>query len=363
LVLGGVHAAVDLACAFVLFRDLDAPGAEPIVVATWIVVYDSLAFAAQLPLALLGDRLAAYRAMSLAGVAIVLAALWIGPTAPRGAAATAGVGNSLFHVGAGAHVLRASGPRAAEVGFFVGPGALGLSLGILLGHGTAPCRAPLAAALLGAILGVAWAVRPAGSSETDRAGPRSGIPATAAWIGVGLLLLTVALRSGIGDNLAAPWRARSATITAALAIAATVGKIAGGAVADRLGWVRTGGSALALAAPLVALGPQHPFAAFVGMLLLQSTTPLTVKAIHAVIPSRPGVAFGAPSAALLLGSLPGLLGAWLHPVRPALLGATLLSAVAVVAGLFTARRRSDIIQPTLQAEHPERVSSPRGERW
>jgi hypothetical protein len=99
------------------------------------------------------------------------------------------------------------------------------------------------------------------------------------------------------------------------------------------------------------------------MLLLQSTTPLTVKAIHAVIPSRPGVAFGAPSAALLLGSLPGLLGAWLHPVRPALLGATLLSAVAVVAGLFTARRRSDIIQPTLQAEHPERVSSPRGERW
>jgi hypothetical protein len=41
--LGGAHAAVDLACAFVLFRDLNAPGAAPATVAAWIVAYNALA--------------------------------------------------------------------------------------------------------------------------------------------------------------------------------------------------------------------------------------------------------------------------------------------------------------------------------
>jgi cation transport ATPase len=71
----------------------------------------------------------------------------------------------------------------------------------------------------------------------------------------------------------------------------------------------------------------------VGMLLLQVTTPLTLKALHRLLPERPGLAFGIPSTALLLGAAPGLADVWVLPMWPALLAATLLSAVVVVAGL------------------------------
>jgi hypothetical protein len=332
--LGGVHAAVDLACGFVLFRDLDALGAAPATVAAWIVAYNALAFAAQVPLGLAADRLRAYRAMSLAGVATVLAALWLGPMAPRAAAALAGLGNSLFHVGAGAHVLRRSGTRATEIGLFVGPGAIGLSLGLSLGHGALPCRTAVSAALLAAGLAVARVF--AGSAAEGSAPSRrcGHVPGRAAWLCVTLLLVAVSLRSTVGDNVAAAWRTQSVFVSVALAAAATVGKLLGGAVADRVGWVRAGGSALALAAPLLALAPRHAVAALAGTLLLQSTTPLTVKAVHTVMPERAGLAFGMASAALLLGSVPGLLGAGIHPLWPALVAATLLAAGAVVGGLL-----------------------------
>jgi hypothetical protein len=69
------------------------------------------------------------------------------------------------------------------------------------------------------------------------------------------------------------------------------------------------------------------------MLLLQTTMPLTLKAVHRVLPDRPGLAFGMASAALVVGAGPGLLSAWPLADGPLLLGAVWLSAAALVAGL------------------------------
>jgi MFS transporter, FSR family, fosmidomycin resistance protein len=333
LLLGVVHGLVDLACAFVLFRDLGAHDVTPAAAAAWIVAYDTLAFAAQAPLGLLADRLSAYRALSLVGIAVVAAALGVGPLMPRTAAAAAGVGNALFHVGAGGHVLRACGSGARDIGLFVAPGAIGLCLGILWGHGEAAYRLPLAAALVLVFAAVAWLVPRSGARGVTRPHEERPTRAAAAWLCFSLLLLTVTLRSAIGDNVVSGWRARSAAVVIALAIAAAVGKMLGGVLADELGWVRVAGVSLMLATPFVALGRLAPAAAVVGVLLLQATTPLTLKALQRFLPERPGLAFGIPSAALLLGAAPGLVDVWVFPAWPALLAATLLSAVAVIAGL------------------------------
>jgi MFS transporter, FSR family, fosmidomycin resistance protein len=333
LALGVIHALVDLACAFVLFRDLDAYGAAPDVVAAWIVVYDTLAFAAQVPLGLLADRLSAYRALTFVGIAVVGAALGVGPLMPGTAAVIAGVGNALFHVGAGAYVLRACGSGARAIGLFVGPGAIGLCLGILWGRGEAAYRLPIAVALVLGFAAATWAMSRGGAREANHPDENHPTLAAPAWLCFSLLLLTVTLRSAIGDNVVSGWRARSVAVVIALAIAAAAGKMLGGVLADKLGWVRVAGVSLLLAAPFVAIGRLAPAAAVVGMLLLQVTTPLTLKALHRLLPERPGLAFGIPSAALLLGAAPGLADVWVLPVWSALLAATLLSAVVVVAGL------------------------------
>jgi hypothetical protein len=46
-------------------------------------------------------------------------------------AAALGLANCFFHVSAGAETLNASGGRAAPLGVFVAPGAIGLALGTL----------------------------------------------------------------------------------------------------------------------------------------------------------------------------------------------------------------------------------------
>ncbi len=335
LVLGGVHALVDAASVFILFRDLPASGAAPLVVSAWIVAYDVIGFAAQAPLGLLADRRHAYRRLALTGLGLVAAALLGGPFLPRAAAALAGLGNALFHTGAGALVLRGSGERAREAGLFVGPGALGLLAGILLGRSTLACRPFLALLLLAATAATVLLTKPRLHPAPTILRP---LPLTrAAIVGLVLLLCTVTLRSVIGDTLAATWRAESIALTVALAVAACTGKMLGGALADRCGWSHTALVALAAASLLALRGFAAPAAAVATMLLLQTTMPLTLKAVHLALPDRPGLAFGLPSLVLLLGAMPGLLGAWPLASWPALTAGTALSAGAVFLGLRALR--------------------------
>jgi MFS transporter, FSR family, fosmidomycin resistance protein len=332
LVLGIVHAVVDCACAFVLFRDVSTPERSLVAVIAWIVSYDALAFLLQAPIGLLADRLRADRELGLVGLALVLVALATGPFVPGGGALVAALGNALYHVGAGASVLRTSGVRAAEIGLFVGPGATGLVLGIVLGRGDAPARVAIGLALL---VGAYAAMRSVAAVERNKPGGASPsrIQAGAILLGCALLLLTVATRSIVGDTVTSIWRGQPAAILLALALASSAGKMLGGLVGDRIGWRRSAGVSLALAGPLLALGLSDRHAAAAGLLLLQATTPLTLKAFHRVIPDRPGFAFGLPSAVLVLGAAPGIFSLWILRAGPLVLAAAWLSAAAVVAGL------------------------------
>jgi hypothetical protein len=99
-----------------------------------------------------------------------------------------------------------------------------------------------------------------------------------AWLaGVGLFA-SVAVRAFAGGDVNAFWRAADPGLLGWLAAAAALGKIAGGAVADRLGWLASTAVALAGAAPLLSAGRASPGSALLGMLLLQSTMPVTLKA-------------------------------------------------------------------------------------
>jgi hypothetical protein len=333
LALGVVHAVVDCACAFVLFRDVDAPATSLVAVIAWIVSYDALAFLLQAPIGLAADRLRSDRELGLVGLGLVLASLAIGLLVPGAGALVAALGNALFHVAAGASVLRRSGARAAEIGLFVGPGATGLLLGIVLGRSDAPVRIAIALALLAGGYGVArWVPRVELVRSSENAAPPR-VFALSVLLGCGLLLLTVAARSIVGDTVTSLWRAQPVAIGLGLALASSAGKMLGGAVADRVGWGLCAGGSLLLAGPLLALGLADPRAAAAGLLLLQATTPLTLKALHCVIPQRPGFAFGLPSAVLVLGAAPGLFSLWILRTGPLLLAAAWLSAVAVVGGL------------------------------
>ena len=148
-----------------------------------------------------------------------------------------------------------------------------------------------------------------------------------------LLLFSIVVRSLVGraGGYLCP---RAFAVGVGFACAAFAGKALGGIVSDRLGWLETGVGALVLAAPLVAFGGSHAAAVTVGLFLVQTTMPVTLAATAALLPGRPGTAFGLASLAYIAGFLPTLSGAAKALYGPpAFLALILLSAAALYAAL------------------------------
>lgn len=299
---GFVHALVDASCVMVVFRaigvhDLSATDAFAIVIA-----YDLIAFGSQVVFGWMTDRAGAPRAALCGGIAATALGAVVLTANAWAAMVLVGLGNALYHLGAGAFVLRLSPQRAAPAGVFVAPGALGLGLGLWLGKN--PGAFPLwpLPVLLIASLGAVLLVRnpPFVPSPSPPAAP---LPkARVAWLVI-LLLVSVAVRSfvGMGGTHALP---RSTITLFAIPLAAFGGKALGGLLSDRIGWLQSSVGALLLSAPLIAFGGTHALLLIPGLLLFQMTMPVTLSAVSLVMPGRTATAFGWTTLALIAGALP-----------------------------------------------------------
>jgi len=305
-VYGGMHLLVDAACVTAVWRTGDSALVSLLTSVAVVLSYDLLAFATQAPLGLLIDRprkddqpslsrVAAYAGLALSALSLI--------TASSSTVATllaAGFGNALFHVGAGASVLRSSGPRAAPAGLFVGPGALGLGLGMWLGKASLGPTWPLLSLLILALplVDLVHTERPPEAGQ-PRARPSSLAAATA----LALLFLSVMIRSYVGFGACRDCPP-GLVLLFGIPLAAFAGKALGGFLADALGWTRSSVGALLLSAPLLAFSGGEPALALAGLVLFQMTMPVTLCAVASLLPTRPATAFGIPSLALILGALP-----------------------------------------------------------
>ena len=279
---GLVHFLVDGVCAWAMLGRLDGDF-------TGILIYNFCAFALQLPLGAVLDRLESPkmpRRFAVLGCGLTVLGAMTHP-------AVLGLGNALFHVGGGVDVIR-DGGRVERLGVFVAPGAMGLYLGGLLA-GKLPwllLPAGVGMALLLVFVRVPEKVSTAPSQKN------------AVFLALGCFLVVV-LRSFVGFRAAFPWR------TGALAFAATaavvLGKMAGGVLAERFGARRVTVWSLCLAAAGFALG-ELPAFGLLALLCFNMTMPLTLYALWRRFPEYPGAVFGSLTLALFLGFLPSHFG-------------------------------------------------------
>jgi MFS transporter, FSR family, fosmidomycin resistance protein len=297
---GALHAVVDAACVMAVWRT-GSSSAVPAMTAFAVVFgYDLLAFAGQVPLGALADRLKASRAAVMGGLALSTASLLLVPYSALATMIAAGLGNALFHLGAGASVLRSSGGRAAPAGIFVAPGALGLGLGMWMGKtGEGPAW-PLVAALVLA-LPLVDLIHVREESRTPFAAPALAKPG---WrLALALLFFSVVVRSFVGFGACRDCP-KGVLVLVGLPLAAFAGKLCGGLISDRLGWIETSVAALLFSGPLIAFNGGNPVVALAGLLLFQMTMPVTLVAVYRLLPDRPALAFGLPCLALVAGASP-----------------------------------------------------------
>lgn len=286
------HFWVDLSCALLVFRTMT--GREDL--ALCLLLYNFCAFALQMPLGLLADRLDRNGTLAAAGCG--LTALAYLPLPAVLAALMAGTGNALFHLGGGVDVLNASEKRSAALGVFISPGALGLFIGTLWGKGNSAALLLGPAGLLvlgGAILLLCWGR--SGNAPLDLAARGGYAPLLP-------LFLVVVLRSYMGMNQSFAWKSQWA---AALTLALVLGKTAGGFAMDWLGPKRAAAGSLGLAAALY-LACVFPLPGVLAVFLFNMTMPVTLWAVARVMPGAKGFTFGLLTFGLFLGWLPSWLG-------------------------------------------------------
>jgi MFS transporter, FSR family, fosmidomycin resistance protein len=351
LVLGVVHLVVDGASGVVLARSLPEMDAESVV--GLYLLYNGAAFALQPLAGLVADhdgrhgRAALLAGLLLASLALPLTQasvpLWVPILA-------SGLGNALFHVGGGVWVWRATAPRAAGLGLYIGPGALGVLAGRILGGRSGFPAAGAALGLLAASVLVVLTLktpRPAApSAKAASATSAVAVPPSRPGEGpssfgaglrallVALLLLAILIRS-LAGFAAGGWFGGDATRAVILALVATTSKAAGGFLADRLGWLRFSVAVLLLSAALFAI-PGHPVGpGLLGLALFQTVTSVTLAALFLLFPSSPGLAFGLSCLALFVGALPVLTKSQLPflATTPVVVALCVLSAFVVASAL------------------------------
>jgi len=294
------HFWVDLACSCLMFSGL-AKDPDWVV---WVLLYNFCAFAMQMPIGLLADRWD--RNSTVAGLGCALVAASYGLTGvPAAAAVMAGLGNGCFHVGAGVDVLNISTHRAAALGIFVSPGALGLYIGTMMGRsGALGWVVPVGGVLL---FGGVMPFLDRRSRGTLRSGnsPVELQLTCRGLLALGCCVLVVALRSYIGMILSFSWK--KGVWSSVLICAIVLGKAAGGMMADRVGVLRGSIWSLGGAAVLFCLS-EHPAAGVLAVFLFNMTMPITLWAAARLTPGAKGFAFGMLTFALFLGFLPVYLG-------------------------------------------------------
>lgn len=299
---GAMHLLVDASTVTSVWRTGDSSLVAGLT-SFWVVLgYDVVAFATQAPIGLWVDRRGGSRAAVFAGLGLTTLGLFLIDLSTVATLLAAALGNALFHLGAGASVLRSCGPRAAPAGLFVGPGAVGLGLGMWMGRTGAGPTWPLVAAL-----GLSFALVDLAHSREDAEGGRaatSGLTSAARMLALGLLFFSVAVRSYVGFGACHACEQGTTLLLAGIPLAALLGKCSGGFIADRLGWLESAVGALLLSAPLIAFNGGNSYAALGGLVLFQMTMPVTLLATSHLLPGRPATAFGVPSLALVLGGLP-----------------------------------------------------------
>ena len=293
-VLSIAHFCVDMASAALFFGWL-AKATD-----SWLcmVLYNACAFGLQLPLGLVADRANRNLPFAATGCALVASAFLL-TGSPLLCATVCGVGNGMFHVGGGLEVLNDS-DKAAPLGVFVSPGAVGLYLGTVgaawfAAHGWAM---PLVMILAGLML-----LTGKGSLRSQNAPLAIDLPRKDA-LPLLCLFLVVVLRSLLGNAAFSTGELVLPGVVPVLCLA--LGKAAGGFCGDRLGLNRTAALSLGLASALLLL--PRGYATLIALFLFNMTMPLTLFEAARYLPRAKGAAFGLLTAALFVGTLPRFAG-------------------------------------------------------
>lgn len=258
-----------------------------------LLVYNLLAFGGQYPLALWMEKYDRPKRFLLSSYALNVMAVALFFILPALSIVLLGIASAIYHVAGGAVCAREN--KAMNIGLFAAPGVAGLIAGgyfAIEGYHLSLLLLPIAALFLAALslLNI-----PKRFEQKEAAFSTASILPDRHDMIMILLLTVISLRSVVW-NIFQLVHEHNYEWLLAIALAAFAGKIAGGWLADRIGWRMYIYISLFTAAPLLTFFRNELLLFCIGIGLLQSgipaTTALLIRSVHGKTERGIGLSFG-----------------------------------------------------------------------
>ncbi len=293
------HFLVDLTCAFLMFTLMAGAGGQTL---TCVLLYNFFAFALQMPMGLVADKLSRNAAFAVLGLVLTLLAFALFPL-PLLCSTVLGIGNCLYHVGGGVDVLNFTDKKQWMLGVYVSPGAIGLFLGGLLARKSLISLPVGFGIILASVVIISLCLHLTRSLviSSNNIAPSLKAEGKAPILAVIALFLVVVLRSYVGMTLSFSWNVGTVSFISVLALA--FGKAVGGILADKFGAIPSSVATLSLSAVLFIFS-SNPICGILAIFLFNMTMPLTLFAMSKLFNGAKGFAFGILTFAIFIGYLP-----------------------------------------------------------
>lgn len=268
------HGLNDLIAGYFLGR-FSANNNDLLQVALAISFYNILAFGGQYPVAILMEKINDTKKIIVLSYILNVTAVSIFLFMPVLAILLAGIASAIYHVAGGSYC--AENNKAVNIGLFAAPGVAGLIAGGFLAwknYNIVPILLPVAIIFLFILLRIKF-IRQFSEKNISANEPQKHVIDRHDLIMI-LLLMIISLRS-VTWNVFQLIYENNYQWLIAIAIAAVVGKIAGGWLADKIGWRLYALSSAIIATSLLTFFKKEMILFCLGIGLLQSGIPATTS--------------------------------------------------------------------------------------
>ncbi len=290
-----IHFAVEVACFFLLYYRFEMGPLG----ALYFLLYDALAFVPQSFFGIINDKFPRLN-MGLVGSVFMVLSFFVPVNIISLVLLT--LGNAMLHISGAQYTMHGAQGKLGPLGTFVGAGSFGVVTGRLLA-GIDYKWIIIVPVVLMLVAFVMTLVLPRYYEQVDDCCKfDAGADKSPGYV-IFLAFIVVIIRSYVGYAIPTGWN-KTTLQTIALFVFMGVGKIAGGYVADKIGYRKTAVLSLGLSLPFLVFGNSLMWLSLVGVALFSMTMTLTVGVITSKIPQMPGLAFGITTVALFVGVFP-----------------------------------------------------------
>ena len=299
-----IHFVVDLGCSILVSNLVLQKMGLGINLFIALLLYNFFAFAVQLPIGIIADKVNKNAICSAIGCLLVAIAFGFSKFGII-SCIIAGIGNAMFHVGGGIDVLNISNKKATPSGIFVSTGAMGIFLGGKSASIGFNKYYIVILMLLISAISLFWLYNQI-KGKVNNSEIKTIKLSKNEWIAIICIFITVCIRSYVGMILSFAWK--STFIFALLSVLGVVfGKILGGIIGDKIGFEKISISLL-ISAICFIFSFTNPVIGIIAILLFNMTMPITLICLSNILDNNKGLAFGLLTLALFVGAIPTFVG-------------------------------------------------------